>query len=60
MSSSYGPTPNWKEVCRQMDEENLTGKAVARIELPTQEPFDFNKLYPQEISEEEQQALDAT
>ena len=59
MSSSYGPTPNWKEVCRQIDEENVTGEAVARIELPASEPFDFSKLYPQEITEEQQQALDA-
>lgn len=60
MSSSYGPTSNWKEVCRQIDEENVTGEAVARIELPASEPFDFSKLYAQEITEEQQQALDAT
>ena len=55
MSSSYGPTPNWKEVCREIDEENLTGEAVARIELPASEPFDFTKLYVQELTEEEKQ-----
>jgi hypothetical protein len=22
MTSSYGPTPNWKEICKAIDEEN--------------------------------------
>tara|TARA_R100000353_G_scaffold82537_2_gene61881 strand:- start:576 stop:764 length:189 start_codon:yes stop_codon:yes gene_type:complete len=55
MSSSYGPTPNWEEVCREIDEKNLTGEAVARIELSTSEPFDFTKLYAKELTEEEKE-----
>ena len=55
MSSSYGPTPNWEEVCRELDEKNLTGEAVARIELPASEPLDFTKLYVQELTEEEKE-----
>ena len=59
MTSSYGPTPNCREVCREIDEKNLTGEAVARIELPASEPFDFSKLYLQELTEEEKQ-IEAT
>ena len=59
MTSSYGPTPNWREVCREIDEKNLTGEAVARIELPASERFDFSKLYLQELTEEEKQ-IEAT
>ena len=59
MTSSYGPTPNWREVCREIDEKNLTGEAVARIELLASEPFDFSKLYLQELTEEEKQ-IEAT
>ena len=59
MTSSYGPTPNWREVCREIDEKNLTGEAVARIELPASEPFAFSKLYLQELTEEEKQ-IEAT
>jgi len=55
MSSSYGPTPNWREVCREIDEKNLTGEAVARIELPPSEPLDFTKLYVKELTEEEKE-----
>tara|TARA_R100000773_G_scaffold32452_1_gene27683 strand:+ start:738 stop:890 length:153 start_codon:yes stop_codon:yes gene_type:complete len=41
MTSSYGPTPNWREICRNIEEENKKNERKY-AELTPINPDDWN------------------